>query len=66
MAGEGDSAAAGTMEDTIPIDEEPAPPDLSHRNYDEIMEETPSGGALSGQSRARAWLQKASADAPWV
>ena len=43
MAGEGDSAAAGTMEDTIPSDEEPAPPDLSHRNYDEVMEETPPG-----------------------
>ena len=43
MAGEGDSAAAGTMEDTIASDEEPAPPDLSHRNYDELMEETPPG-----------------------
>ena len=43
MAGEGDSAAAGTMEDTIGGDEEPAPPDLSHRNYDELMEETPPG-----------------------
>ena len=43
MAGEGDSAAAGTMEDTIASDEEPAPPDLSHRNYDELLEETPPG-----------------------
>ena len=43
MAGEGDTQAAGTMEDTIPSDEEPAPPDLSHRNYDEVMEETPPG-----------------------
>ena len=43
MAGEGDSAAAGTMEDTIASDEEPAPPDLSHRNYDELMEDTPPG-----------------------
>ena len=43
MAGEGDSAAAGTMEDTIASDEEPAPPDMSHRNYDELMEDTPPG-----------------------
>ena len=43
MAGEGDTAAAGNMEDTLASDEEPAPPDLSHRNYDELMEETPPG-----------------------
>ena len=43
MAGEGDTAAAGNMEDTLASDEEPAPPDLSHRNYDELMEATPQG-----------------------
>ena len=43
IAGEGDAAAHGTTEDTIAIDEEPTPPDLSHRNYDELMEDTPAG-----------------------
>ena len=43
MAGEGEAAAPGTLEDTIDSDEEPAPIDTSHRNYDEVMEDTAPG-----------------------
>ena len=41
MAGEAESSVFGTLEDTIGSDEEPAPIDTGHRNYDETMEDTP-------------------------
>ena len=40
MAGEAESSVPGALEDTIGSDEEPAPIDTGHRNYDEIMEDT--------------------------
>ena len=43
MAGEAEPSVPGALEDTVGSDEEPAPIDTGHRNYDETMEETPGG-----------------------
>ena len=49
MAGECESAGGpGTTEDTVDHEEEPAPIDINHRNYDEAMEDVLPGQHFEG------------------
>ena len=59
LAGEAESSVPGTLEGTIGSDEEPAPVDTGHRNYDETMEEHTREHSLLGLDETRARLQTA-------
>ena len=51
MAGEADSRAPGTSEDTVEDPEAP-PVDTAHKNYDAAMEECPPGTHFLAEARA--------------